>query len=645
MCGIAGFMDKRLAGKPDALRLQADAMGNSIRHRGPDGEGAFVDPSVGLAFAHRRLAIVDLTPAGAQPMTSASGRFVLCYNGEIYNAEDMRRDAALAGIAWRGHSDTEVILEYAEAHGLKRMLQRANGMFALALWDRKERTLHFARDRMGIKPLFIAKLPQGIAFASELKAFAKIEGFAPAIDPGAVASFLRFGYVPAPDCIYLGVRKLLPGAFEEHKVTSRGEIAVQGGCFWSLREVAEECSRNPLRLDDNEAVQQLEALLIDAVKSQLMSDVPLGALLSGGIDSTTIAAMMAATCSQTVQTFSIGFESAEFDESRHAAAVARHLGTSHTEMRVTSQDALDTIPQLPDIYDEPFADSSQIPTYLVSKLTRTHVTVALSGDGGDELFAGYNRHKYAAGLGAKLDRIPYGARRLLGLTLAAIPARGIAAAAALLPARARTVQAADKAAKLARILQLDSDAIYDSLISQIDDLGAIAPQLVAHQRRASADAPAFPQALEAMQYRDMLGYLPDDILQKVDRASMAAALEVRPPLLDHRLVEFAWRLPSDQKIRNGETKWLLRRVLERRVPNELMNRPKMGFAVPLSEWLRGPLADWAEDVLSTPGRWTEFLDREAVCRLWASHRSGRKSAAYALWPILMLATWDARTSA
>ena len=643
MCGIAGFIDLRLARRPEALRAQAEAMGSAIRHRGPDGDGVFVDAEAGLAFAHRRLAIVDLSPAGAQPMTSASGRFVICYNGEIYNAEELRGDPALAGVTWRGHSDTEVILEYAAAHGIERMLRQANGMFAIALWDRRDRVLYLARDRLGIKPLFIARLPLGIAFASELKAIKQVSGFTAEIEPRAVANFLRLAYVSAPDCIYRDVRKLMPATYERFDAASlEAPSAPQPRRYWSLREVAEAGLRDPHRLDDEAATEHLATLLSDAVRRQLMSDVPLGALLSGGIDSSAIAAMMVQTSAQTVRTFSIGFESAEFDESRHAAAVARHLGTVHTELRVTPQDALSVIPRLGDIYDEPFADSSQIPTYLVSQLTRAHVTVALSGDGGDELFAGYNRHKFAAGAGSRLQRLPRTARRLAGAALDAAPARTIALASALLPARYQSAQAVDKARKLARVLRLEPGEIYESLISQVESLDHIAPDLVGHLPPAPAEeVPAFPHMLEEMQYRDMIGYLPDDILQKVDRASMAAALEVRPPFLDHRLVEFAWRLPSAQKIRNGETKWLLRRVLQKKISSRLINRPKMGFAVPLAEWLRGPLASWAADVLRSQSRWSDLLNRDAVWALWQTHQIGRDNLAYTLWPILMLASWDA----
>lgn len=642
MCGIAGFIDMRLAGKSDALKAQALAMSDAIRHRGPDGDGVFVEPEAGLALSHRRLAIVDLSAAGAQPMASASGRFVICYNGEVYNAEDMRRDPALDGVAWRGHSDTEVILEYAAVHGLERMLREANGMFALALWDRKERKLSLARDRMGIKPLFVARAATGLAFASELKAIRQVDGLADEIDPGAVANYLRFAYVPSPNCIYRGVHKVLPGTWEEIGLRSAWQgREPEAHCYWSLRDVAQRGVAQPLALDDQTATDALQTLLADAVRRQLVSDVPLGALLSGGVDSSAVAAMMAASASQTVRTFSIGFENAEFDESEYAAAVARHLGTAHTELRVTAQDALNVIPLLPVIYDEPFADSSQIPTYLVSKLTRQHVTVALSGDGGDELFAGYNRHKFAAGLGLKLRRVPYAARKFAGAVLGATPARGVAFAASLLPQHLRAAQAADKMQKLARVLSLDDAAIYLSLVSQIENLEEIAPALAAHVLPVAArSGPVFPRSLEDMQYRDMASYLPDDILQKVDRASMAVALEVRPPFLDHRLVEFAWKLPTSMKIRRGETKWLLRRMLERNVPKALISRPKMGFAIPLAEWLQGPLADWASDTLRTNGRWSEHVSRDGVWRLWERHRSGRENLAYALWPVLMLAAWD-----
>lgn len=644
MCGIAGFIDLRMARKPEALRAQAEAMGNAIRHRGPDGDGVFVESEAGLAFAHRRLSIVDVSPAGAQPMASTNGRFVICYNGEIYNAEEMRQESALAGIQWCGHSDTEVILEYAAAYGFERMLQRANGMFAMAMWDRQERVLHLARDRMGIKPLFVAALPQGLAFASELKGIRQVLGFEAEIEPSAVASFLRLAYVPAPDCIYRNVHKLMPGTYERIDAASLEHgYAAKSISYWSLRDAAEAGRRNALRMNDEAATEALAILLSDAIKRQLMSDVPLGALLSGGIDSSAIVALMTEASLQTVRTFSIGFESAEFDESHHAAAVARHLRTEHTELRVTPKEALDTIPRLADIYDEPFADSSQIPTYLVSKLTRQHVTVALSGDGGDELFAGYNRHKFAAGIGGRLQHIPRIARRLAGAAIAAAPSQGISLVAALLPAGLRPPQAADKAAKLARILGLDTAEIYQSLVSQIESVELIAPALVSQSCPAQAtEEPQFETMLEFMQYHDMIGYLPDDILQKVDRASMAAALEVRPPFLDHRVVEFAWRLEPSLKIRRGQTKWLLRQVLARKVPPSLTDRPKMGFAVPLADWLRGPLRAWAWDLLQSNGWWSNVVSRKAIVGVWERHQSGRENLAYVLWPVLMLAAWCAR---
>lgn len=640
MCGIAGFVDERWIAKPDALRAHGSAMSAAIQHRGPDGDGLYIEPEAGLALAHRRLAIVDITPAGAQPMVSASGRFVICYNGEVYNAEDMRRDQALAKLAWRGHSDTEVILEFAEAHGIARMLQEANGMFALALWDRQERLLHLARDRMGIKPLFIAHLPTGIAFASEIKALLALDGFHPRMDPASVATFLQLAYIPAPQSIYSNVRKLLPGTYETIDLsTGWAGAAPKSRVYWSLRDAATAGQRSQLRLTDTEATEQLADLLRDAVTRQMTSDVPFGALLSGGIDSSLVTAMMVGSGAQ-VRTFSIGFETTSFDESHHAESIAQHLGTIHTPLRVTSRDALDVIPLLPTIYDEPFADSSQIPTYLVSKLTRQHVTVALSGDGGDELFAGYNRHRFAAGLGQSLPLIPQSLRKLAAVALSALPPSSVEWAARRAPARFEMAQAAEKLRKLARVLPLDGPDMYRSLIRQIDNIEMIAPALARYTSQVHLDVPTFPNLVEEMQYRDMLAYLPDDILQKVDRASMAVALEVRPPLLDHRIVEFAWRLPPHLKIRRGETKWLLRRVLERRVPASLFERPKMGFAVPLDDWLRGPLSEWANDLLASSSSWSDFLDPALVANVWRRHVTGRENLAAELWPILMFGAWS-----
>jgi asparagine synthase (glutamine-hydrolysing) len=598
------------------------------------------DADAGLALSHRRLAVIDLTPTGVQPMVSADGRWAISYNGEVYNARDIARAPELSGIAYRGSSDTEIIVESVARRGLDRTLADLNGMFALALWDRQNRALHLVRDRLGIKPLFFSTSAGSVRFASELKGLAADGGAAGEIDPASVASFLRFGYVPAPFCIYRDVSKVMPGEV----VTIDRAGGVSRRSYWSLTEVAAAGRAAPLDLGDTDAVNRLHDLLADAVSRQMISDVPLGAFLSGGIDSSTIAALMVAAGKGVVRTFSIGFPDFGFDESKHAAAVARHLGTQHEEMIVTSADALAVIPALPDIYDEPFADSSQIPTYLISKLTRRHVTVALSGDGGDELFAGYNRYAFAESLAARLLRFPLPMRRALAAVLEAVPGRAVDALAALAPRGFMPAQPADKLRKVAEILPLDARGIYLRLVSQYPDPSTLARGSGEHtrdwERYGDGNDPA--RMLERMQLIDTATYLPDDILQKVDRASMAFALEVRPPLLDHRVVAFAFALPRRLRVRDGETKWLLRRVLDRYVPRDLVERPKMGFGVPLADWLRGPLRDWSEDLLDPARLGGGFLDVPMVRKLWDEHRSGRRNWAYALWNVLMFEAWRRR---
>jgi len=641
MCGIAGLFDPALADARQALEAEARAMADAIAHRGPDGAGVWSDPGAGLALAHRRLAIIDLTPAGAQPMLSADGRWAISYNGEVYNAAEMRRAPELWGIAWRGTSDTEVILESIARRGLDRTLADMNGMFALALWDREERMLHLVRDRLGIKPLFYRAAGGAVRFASELKSFfAGSERFD--IDQASVTSFLRFGYVPAPFSILRGVSKLMPG--EIVSFDARGRKTQRR--YWSMRDVAAGGLAQPLDLSDHEAETQLHELLADAVSRQMMSDVPLGAFLSGGVDSSVVSALMVAAGQGPVRTFSIGFPDFGFDESAHAAAVARHLGTTHTELVISGQDALDVVPQLAQMYDEPFADSSQIPTHLVSKLTRAHVTVALSGDGGDELFGGYNRYLLAQRLWRRLSVVPAGLRRTAACAIRALPHGLFDAVARVAPNGMLPAQFADKAKKFADVLPLDADGIYLRLVSQYADPAELTAGLAEHP------LPFGPgrdldgaDLLRQMQLRDTTSYLPDDILQKVDRASMAVALEARPPLLDHRVVEFAWRLPERFHIRNGETKWLLRRVLDRHVPRHLIERPKMGFGVPLADWLRGPLRGWADDLLDEGKLAASFLDVARVRALWNEHLSGRRNWAYALWNILMFESWRRRWSA
>jgi asparagine synthase (glutamine-hydrolysing) len=643
MCGIAGLLDPELIDARQALEAQARAMGDAIAHRGPDGSGVWSDQAAGLALAHRRLAIVDLTPSGAQPMPSADGRWVISYNGEIYNAAEMRRAPELAGVAWRGTSDTEVILESVARRGLDRTLADMNGMFAIALWDRENRELHLVRDRLGIKPLFYGVEGAAVRFASELKSFFATGKGRFEIDPGSVASFLRFGYVPAPWSILRGIFKLMPG--EVVSFDAKGQCTKR--LYWSMRDVAATGLAKPLDLSDVEAETHLHDLLADAVSRQMISDVPLGAFLSGGIDSSLVSAMMVAAGRGQVRTFSIGFPDFGFDESQHAAAVARHLGTRHTELVINGQDALDVVPQLAEMYDEPFADSSQIPTHLVSKLTRAHVTVALSGDGGDELFGGYNRYLLAQRLWGRLAWMPKSARRAAACAIRLTPDGVLDAVGRVVPRGVLPGQFADKARKLADVLPLDADGIYLRLVSQHAQPGELTAGLAEHPLPfgAGRDLGNGASLLKQMQLRDTMTYLPDDILQKVDRASMAVALEARPPLLDHRVVSFAWQLPDRFHIRDGETKWLLRRVLDRHVPRELIDRPKMGFGVPLADWLRGPLRDWAEDLLDESRIASQFIDKRHVLRLWKEHLSGRRNWAYSLWTILIFESWRRRWDA
>ena len=641
MCGIAGLFVPSLAGEEAALAARAGAMAEQIAHRGPDGSGVWVDAGAGLALSHRRLAVIDVTPTGAQPMLSTDGRWAISYNGEVYNAAEMAAAPELAGIAWRGTSDTEVILESVARRGIDATLADMNGMFAVALWDRARAELHLIRDRLGIKPLYYAVTPAGLYFASELKSLLAVGAPVGPINPASVASFVRFSYVPAPHSIFENVHKVMPGEV----VSIDRSCRIRRSSYWSLTSVAEASLSDPFDGTDEEAVERLNDLLADAVAGQMISDVPLGAFLSGGIDSSTIVALMVAARRGQVRTFSIGFPEAGYDESGYAAAVAQHLGTAHEQLIVTAADALALVPEIPDIYDEPFADSSQIPTLLVSKLTRQHVTVALSGDGGDELFGGYNRYLWAETVGARVLRWPLPLRRAMSRTLLAMPSAPIDWVAGLLPSRMVPPQLGDKLNKAAQVLPLDSDGIYLRLVSQSHNPSSLV------NAREHALPGVFSEAfanggdsLRSMQLIDAATYLPDDILHKVDRASMKFALEARPPLLDHRVVEFAMRLPRRFRIRNGESKWLLRRVLDRHVPRHLIERPKMGFGIPLAEWLRGPLRDWAEDLFDRQRFGGGLFDVDAVREIWWQHLTGRYNSGYLLWTLLTFEAWRRRWS-
>lgn len=638
MCGIAGFLGTCSAG---ATREIAGAMSRSLEHRGPDDDGIWIDTEAGVSLIHRRLSIVDLSPAGHQPMVSANGRFVISYNGEVYSFPEIRKDLEARGVKFYGCSDTEVMLESIALDGLEATLQRLIGMFAIALWDRRERIFTLVRDRLGIKPVYWAKFGELFLFGSELKALRAHPGWTPRIDQAAVSAFMRHNYIPAPHSIYHNVHKLEPGTILV--LPWHGEPHITH--FWDARAMAREGRQRPLAGNDAELTERLEGLLQDAVRRRMIADVPLGAFLSGGIDSTTVVALMRSVNPGKVRTFTIGFAESEHDEAPHAAAVARHLGTEHTELTLTPQQTLDVIPFLPEWFDEPFADSSQIPTHLVSVMTRRHVTVALSGDGGDELFGGYNRYQLATRSWHTLMLLPLPVRSVLARSVMALPPdrwtrllTGIGA----VPANA---QIGDRLYKAASVLaQRNPDAAYRQLITHWDP-AAVAPA-TAEPRSILADdrmAEEFPDLLSRMQFLDLVTYLPDDILTKLDRASMAVALEARVPLLDHRVVEYAWSLPPEMKIRDRETKWVLRRILDRHVPPKLMLRPKMGFGIPLAAWLRGPLRDWAEHLLSER-RLSEagLLDATLVRRYWREHLDGRHNWQNQIWDVLMLEAWRER---
>lgn len=668
MCGVAGFL--QFSGQSHAeLSAGLSRMTERLLHRGPDDGGAWIDESTGIALGHRRLSILDLSPQGHQPMASASGRYVIAFNGEIYNHRDLRQELetvpalAAAGSqqgsgrgasalahegarAWRGHSDTEVMLAAFEHWGLTEALSRFNGMFAFALWDRRERVLHLARDRFGEKPLYYGWMGDAFLFGSELKALKAHPDWRGEIDRAALALYMRHNCIPAPYSIYQGVRKLPPAHMLSLPLDrGRGE-SPRAHCYWSAREQAEAGTRQPFSGGEGQAVAALDRLLRDAVALRMEADVPLGALLSGGIDSSTVVALMQAQSKRPVKTFSIGFHEAAYNEAEQAKAVARHLGTEHTELYVTAEEARAVIPRLPQIYDEPFADSSQIPTFLVSQMTRRHVTVALSGDAGDELFGGYNRHFWAQSIWRKLGWMPGPIRGALALGLTGVSPQGWdrlwSFLGPALPRRLRARLPGDKLHKLAAVLaSASAEAMYRGLVSHWDPasvvLGAAEPPTLLTDRARWADLPDFAQS---MMFLDLASYLPDDILAKVDRASMAVSLEARVPFLDHRVAEFAWRLPLDMKIRRGQGKWILRQVLYNYVPQALMERPKMGFAVPLDAWLRGPLRDWAESLLDESRlRQEGYFDPVPIRRKWSEHLCGQRNWQNHLWDVLMFQAW------
>ena len=638
MCGIAGILDN--SGRLP-LEGVARSMTAALVHRGPDGEGIWLDARAGVALGHRRLAVVELSELGAQPMHSADGRFVVVFNGEIYNYRELRSQLAPYH-AFRSSSDTEVLLAAICTWGLERSLAQFNGMFAFALWDRRDRKLYLARDRAGEKPLYYGHIASSFVFGSELRALGAHPTGLGNLNREALREYFRFGYVPAPHSIHTGIAKLPPGCFLE--VTADGTVS-DPVRYWSAESAVIIGLSDPLSCSEERAAEQLEELLSDAVRLQTSADVPVGAFLSGGIDSSTVVALMCRH-ERRVRTFTIGFGEGAYNEAGHAREVARHLGTVHTTFELTPSDAMAVIPKLATIYSEPFADASQIPTYLVSAQARRHVTVALSGDGADELFGGYNRYFWADSIWRAIRPLPRVIRRMLGGLLLRIPVgmlnSSVGALYPLLPASARVRNPGDKLHKIAHIVSAgDADEVYRRLVTNCTE-----PLLAELDSNVSVPPAGRYSALpfqSRMMLIDSLTYLPDDILVKVDRASMANSLEVRAPFLDRRVMEFAARLPLNLKARNGRGKWLLRRVLSKYVPPELVERPKAGFAIPLDSWVRGPLREWVEDLISEKRLREEGLFRPAVVRRqWREHLSGTRNWIAPLWSVLMFQAWNER---
>lgn len=642
MCGIAGILQMPRASRSADL----DAIGrmtNRLHHRGPDADGSWRDRDAGIAFGHRRLAIVDLSDAGRQPMLSESGRFVITFNGEIYNYLSLRQELQRLGQNFIGSSDTEVLLAMIERWGLETALVRSNGIFAIGLWDRQTRTLHLARDRMGKKPLYVARTRSAVVFASELKAIDAFPDFHPEINAYGVAEFLARGWLPDEHCIWKDVFKIPPAGIlsfsADDLLASRdaAELRARARSWWSLTDIAKNGRENLASADDGQLVLHLDGLLREAVSERMVADVPIGLFLSGGIDSSTVVALMQAQSTRPVRTFTIGFGEPAFDEAASAAAIARHLGTDHTELRLTPSEARDVIPELPRIWDEPFADESQIPTLLLSRLARRDVTVALSGDGGDECFAGYSRHLLTARLAPILNSNRAIRRTAaMGVSLLARGVREDIADALPLSGRLRRMIGSDRINRLAQLFAgNDADDMYRKVM-RLSELQLTPEQTVT----GSSKVPPLNDLLSDFIVRDMTGYLPGDILVKLDRASMATGLEARCPILDHRVVEFSWRLPNTAKVRDGQGKWILRQVLNRYLPRHLIDRPKQGFDVPVGAWLKGPLRSWAADLLSEARlRRQNLLDEQRVQNCWRDHLSGNRDHSRTLWAVLMLQSW------
>lgn len=647
MCGINGFFNAHTTIPEQTVISKMNA---AIDYRGPDADGSWMDDSMGLVIGHRRLAIQDISSAGTQPMHSACGRYVLAFNGEIYNHLKLRDQLVNEGHAlnWRGHSDTETMLACFAVRGVEKTLKAMVGMFAIALWDRKQNVLTLAKDRMGEKPLYWGWQENSLFFGSELKGFKEHPVFKTEINRDAITLLLRHNCIPAPYSIYQGIEKLRPGHWIELPLTDLEKAkTVRPKAYWSFNETVENGLANPFTGNENQAIDTLETTLMESIKGQMLSDVPLGAFLSGGIDSSTIVALMQAQSSRPVKTFTIGFDDSGYNEATHAKAVAKHIGTEHTELYLRPDDALSVIPKLSSIYDEPFADSSQIPTFLVSQLAKQQVTVALSGDGGDELFGGYNRYLLAQNVWSKNRKLPKAVRKMAATGLSSLSPKKwdnlFDTFSTVIPERFQLRTPGDKAHKLAAVLNIDSEQdFYQRLTSHWQHpadvvIGAKEPKTLISNANCWPKTDNFQEAMMAM---DAQTYMADDILVKVDRAAMANSLETRVPILDHRVVELAWRMPLDYKIRNGEGKWLLKQVLFRHVPSKLIERPKMGFGIPIHDWLRGPLREWAEALLDENLlRQQGYFHPKPVREMWKKHLSGAYNYQHQLWDILMFQAW------
>jgi len=647
VCGIVGFLDFEGGKAREALRQTAEQMAERLRHRGPDDKGVWVDPVAGIALAHRRLSILDLSSAGRQPMTSPSGRYMITYNGEIYNFLELRQqlEREAPSLVFSSQSDTEVMLACVDRWGIDTSLRQWNGMFAFALWDQEDRRLYLARDRFGEKPLYYGWLRNSFVFGSELKALRSHPEFREEINRNALTLFLRYGYIPAPFTIYENIRKLPAASLLCIDAKTTQDATPRS--YWSLDEVVSQGKAQPFLGDARDAVEKLDLLLRDAIKIRMIADVPLGVFLSGGLDSSTVAALMQVQSSRPVRSFSIGNSESEYNEAKYASRVAQHLGTEHTELYVTPRQAREIIPRLPAIYDEPFADSSQIPTCLLAKMTRQHVTVGLSGDAGDEVFGGYNRYTWSRRLERTLRWVPYRVRSIVANGIRRVrPARWNAlfrSCEHLLPRTLRHCMPGYKLHKLAGILTaMNLESAYLGLASHWLEPAAIVPgarepQTLLTSSETWARLASFP---EQMMFLDTLTYLPDDILVKVDRASMAVGLEARVPFLDHRVVSFAWSLGLSQKVSESQGKCVLRRLLSRYVPTQLTERPKSGFGVPLDSWLKGPLRDWAESLLNEKRlRDRGYFDVEPIRAMWSEFLNGESASQFHVWDILMFEAW------